>query len=68
MHSEGDLMPVDPPEVEGPDNYGMIMKIPEDIRPAMQKHRIEVNQKFLEKENNFFVYVFCTLSFKFEMN
>ena len=35
-----------PPEikaVEGPDSFGPIMRIPEDIRPAMQLHRIEVS-------------------------
>jgi len=34
-------LPVDPEPVEGP-NGGMITRIPDSIRPAMQKHRIEI--------------------------
>ena len=38
--------PLMPPEIkpsEGPDGYGPIMRIPDDIRPEMQLHRIEVS-------------------------
>jgi len=38
---EAPLMPEEIKPEEGPD--GPIMRIPQEIRPAMQKHRIEVN-------------------------
>ena len=37
------LMPNEIKPVEGPDGFGPLMRIPEDIRPAMQLHRIEVS-------------------------
>ena len=37
------LMPDEIKPVEGPDGFGPLMRIPEDIRPAMQLHRIEVS-------------------------
>ena len=40
---EAPLMPEKIEPVEGPDGFGPIMRIPEEIRPAMQKHRIEVH-------------------------
>ena len=36
-------LPVDPEQVEGPE--GLVIRIPEGIRPVMQKHRIEVETK-----------------------
>ena len=38
-------IPQDPPLLDTAD--GMIMRVPDEIRPAMQKHRIEVNFRLM---------------------